>query len=201
MTPQPVLTSSEVLALALTYLVTLLGTGMNGHQYAAADYFRVLLAAAVGATTLRTARSQLKEGPAANTVLYHLYRLWENAPHVLEDLLNALLVAELPAGIRGGRGKGAIDWIDIPYYGKVDPQDPWICRGKAKASTTYFYRFATFYVIKNNKRVTVALTRMRKGESLVAVLQRLLGRVRDLGLTVTRLYLDNITFARSLATA
>jgi len=33
------------------------------------------------------------------------------------------------------------------------------------------------------------------------VLQRLLGRVRDLGLTVTRLYLDNITFARSLATA
>lgn len=190
MIPQPVLTSSEVLALALTYLVTLLGAGMKGHKYAAEDYFRILLAAAGRATTLRTARSQLERGPASNTVLYHLYQLWERAPQMLEDWLNTLLVAELPAGIRGGRVKGAIDWIDIPYYGKVDPTDPYICRGKAKQGTTYFYRFATFYVIKNNKRVTLALTRMKKGESLVQVLQRLLGRVRDLDITVTRLYLD-----------
>jgi len=54
---------------------------MKGHQYAAAALLRVLAGRGRRATTCGPASGpQLKGGPAANTVLYHLYRLWENGP-------------------------------------------------------------------------------------------------------------------------
>jgi putative transposase len=179
-----------VLTVALAYLVAVLGRGQEGHEYTEEDYFRLLLLAAVRGTTLEGARAQLKNGPAANTVLHYLRRWVVEDPPVLADLLNKLLVADLPAGILGGRLKGAMDWIDLPYYGREDPNNPYICRMKAKDGTTYCFRYATCYVIKHNKRVTLAVTAVRRGESLVAVLKRLLGRVQELGVTVTRLYLD-----------
>ncbi len=42
----------------------------------------------------------------------------------------------------------AVDWTDIPYYGKA--KHLWIVTGKAKAGTIYFHRYLTISVVKKN---------------------------------------------------
>lgn len=62
--------------------------------------------------------------------------------------------------------------------------------------TTRFLRLATVYVLGKHGRITLAITPVRPGESHSAVLNRLLHRVRMIGVRVERLWLD-----RGFATA
>jgi putative transposase len=74
----------------------------------------------------------------------------------LEEDLNKALQSRLPTGIRQGQQKIAIDFNLIPYYGEPSPEEaPYIYRSQAKNGTCSFYAYATIYVIKKNKRVTV----------------------------------------------
>ena len=57
-------------------------------------------------------------------------------------------------------------------------------RGKAKQGTTHFHVFATTYVVRRNRRVTLALHYVRQGESLVSVLEALKAKLDELGIQV-----------------
>jgi len=65
-----------------------------------------------------------------------------------------------------------------------------IRRGQAKAGTTSFHTFATAYVVRQHRRFTLALTRVRAHESMLEVANRLRNRVEALGINVAVYLLD-----------
>jgi len=101
----------------------------------------------------------------------------------------------LPTGIRQGQQKIAIDFNLIPYYGEPSPAEaPFIYRSKAKSGTCSFYAYATLYVIKKNKRVTLAIKAVRQQDTKVALITYLLGLIEPIKLKIERLYLDREFF-------
>ncbi|MHB8629295.1 MAG: transposase [Aggregatilineales bacterium] len=83
-----------------------------------------------------------------------------------------------------------IDFHEEPYYGQSERMQPYSCRGEAHDGTTYFWRIASLYVIWRGVRLTVVLTYVLPTESPLDVVQRLLKRQTDLGLSLKVLYLD-----------
>jgi len=65
----------------------------------------------------------------------------------------------------------------------------WV-RGQAKDGTTRFYPVATAYLVLNGLRVTVALRFVLPEDDTVSVLDKLLARVRAVGIQVACLLLD-----------
>ncbi len=80
--------------------------------------------------------------------------------------------------------KVAVDLVDVPYHGQPSQDPEEVRRGKAKQGTTHFHVFATAYVVRRNRRVTLALHYVRQGESLVSVLEALKTRLDELGISV-----------------
>jgi hypothetical protein len=109
---------------------------------------------------------------------------------MLEADCNEALVTQLPPSICGKRHKMAIDLTFIPYHGEAAQDANEIRRGQAKSGTTHFHCYATAYVIKKNKRVTLALSYVQADDTLIEVLERLLSRLEALHVRVKRLYLD-----------
>jgi hypothetical protein len=78
-------------------------------------------------------------------------------------------------------------FIRISYS---EAEVPYIYRSQAKAGTTSFFAYATVYVIRAHRRVTLAIHAVRRGETMVAILTRLLDAMNPLAVKVERLYLD-----------
>ena len=93
---------------------------------------------------------------------------------VLQRQLNAALAGHLPKTLRKHLQRLAIDLTLIPYHGKPFRDLNEIYRGQAKSGTSHFHAYATAYVVRKGQRYTVALTGVKKGESLKDVVQRLL---------------------------
>lgn len=84
----------------------------------------------------------------------------------------------------------------IPYYGKPsDEEIPYIYRSQAKDGTCSFYAYATLYVIKNGKRVTLAIRGVRWTDTKAAIITYLLAELSDLNIKVKKLYLDREFFS------
>ena len=66
----------------------------------------------------------------------------------------------------------AVDWTDIPYYGKA--KHLWIVKGKAKAGTIYFHRYLTISVVKSKYRFILLIHPMRRSERKADKLSKLL---------------------------
>jgi hypothetical protein len=83
----------------------------------------------------------------------------------------------------------------ILNYGEPSPSEaPYIYRSQAKSGTCSFYAYATVYVIKKNKRVTLAIKAVQQQNTLVAIITYLLALIEPLNLKVERLYLDREFF-------
>jgi putative transposase len=79
----------------------------------------------------------------------------------------------------------------LPYYGQPNEAEaPYIYRSQAKAGTTSFFAYATVYVIRAHRRVTLAIHAVQRGETMVAIITRLLDAMNPLAVKVERLYLD-----------
>jgi len=165
---------------------------VEGYKFSTEDIWNVVVAASAQGQAIESAANQLKSGPDASTVRLYLRTglVKVTTLETLEEACNAALVAHLPPRIRGRRHKVAIDLTPLPYHGAAacDPKE--IRRGKAKSGTTHFHCYATAYVIKKNKRVTLALTYVQADDTLIQVLERLLTRLRALEIGWKRLYLD-----------
>src|SRR5262249_60341918 len=68
------------------------------------------------------------------------------------------------------------------------PAEP--SRPKAKSGPSHFHAYATLYVVCHGYRFTVALTTVSRGESLEAVLKRLLRQAGAVGVHCRLLLLD-----------
>jgi len=110
--------------------------------------------------------------------------------------MNTALQARLPGGLRKRAQRLAIDLNVQPYYGTPTPaEQPSIYRSTAQSGTRSFYAYATCYVICKNKRVTIALTPVRRDDTMVGIITRLLDRSSRCGVRIKRLYLDRGFFS------
>jgi hypothetical protein len=99
------------------------------------------------------------------------------------------LRASLPR-LHSRRQRLAIDLVQLPYHGQPWADDDELYRGQAKSGTTHFHAYATVYLIQRGQRVTLGLHYVRHGESMAAVLQRLLQLARQAGVRPQMLLVD-----------
>ena len=191
------LTCPEVLELTIKTLMEHLDLIVESNQYTQKDIWRVLASASAQASTVEDTTRKLKDGPCANTVRDHIKEglLTKMELEALEDKINQLLVAHMPSGIRGFHHRIAVDLVFLPYYGKPAQDPKEVRRSKAKKGTTCFHCYATAYLIKKNKRVTLALTYVQADDTLLEVLKRLLARLEKIRVDLRRLYLDRNFYA------
>ncbi|MBD2357994.1 ISH3 family transposase [Tolypothrix sp. FACHB-123] len=153
----------------------------------------MLIRAATQRDSIENTTKVLKNVPTSNDIRYHLEKYSDLKS--LESDLNAALQSRLPDGIRQGKQKIAIDFNLIPYYGEPSPSEaPYVYRSQAKSGTCSFYAYATVYVIKKNKRVTLAIKAIQQQNTLVAIITYLLALIEPLKLKIERLYLDREFF-------
>ena len=184
-----VLTHKEVLDEAMGRLTEGIDLSRpEGAEYGEEDLLGVVLHAAAYRTTVEQACRTLNDTPHSNTVRGVLTKL----PLLqLEPALNASLADTCPKSLLQCPLEVAIDLKLIPYYGEAEPaEEDFLLTGPAKRGTMTFFGYASIYVIKNNKRFTLALAAVRRSEGLVGVLKRLLERFADLGGRIRCLYLD-----------
>lgn len=186
------LTAAQVHQLVREVLQEHFRLDMSNRNYEAQDIWDVLIAASVERVTVEMASCLLENAPCGNTVRSVVKEMLADVGQLaeLEASLNALLVKQLPKKLLRPRLPGAVDITEIPYHGQHEEDEEMIRRGRAKGGTTHFHCFATLYVVKKNKRYTLAITLMRRSDKALDVLQRLLGRSQALGLRLKRLYLD-----------
>ena len=186
------LTSGQVRTMTVETLMEHFNLVIQGYKFNTEDIWNVVVAASAQGQAIESAANQLEEAPDPSTVRLYLRTelIGVTTLEALEAACNAALVAQMPPRIRGRWHKMAIDLTFIPYHGEAAQDPNEIRRGKAKSGTTHFHCYATAYVIKKNKRVTLALTYVRANDTLTDVLKQLLTRLEALDVRLKRLYLD-----------
>lgn len=186
--PTPALTDEATLSAALECLKSHLPVPMQG-ECPSETLYAVLLWAASHHDSIEHAAQPLTGVPSGNDLRYHLNKFEEMT--TVESQVNAALQSHLPSGIVNHRHRLAIDLHLLPYYGQPsEAEAPYIYRSQAKAGTTSFLAYATVYVIRAHRRVTLAIHAVRRGETMVAIITRLLDAMDTLAVKVERLYLD-----------
>jgi putative transposase len=139
---------------------------------------------------------KLENAPSCNLLYTYLNdRVLKNlALEEIEKRCNDMIISTLPPRLDSRHQKVAIDLVLIPFYGDEETKD--IRRSQAKKSTTKFFCYASAYLIKKNKRVTLCFTFVRPSDTLSDVLKKVLSMVSNLGIQIKRLYLDR-EFART----
>ena len=164
----------------------------------------LLLAAAARITSLSDACQRLRDAPSDETARKALLATLPDYA-VLQRQLNAALAGQLPKELRKHLQRLAIDLTLIPYHGKPFRDLNEIYRSQAKSGTSHFHAYATAYVVRKGQRYTVALTGVKKGESLKDVVQRLLRQAARVGIRTRLLLLDrgfySVAVVRYLQTA
>ncbi|MFB2920688.1 hypothetical protein [Aerosakkonema funiforme] len=157
------------------------------------NIFEILIRAATQRDSIENTARVLTNAPTSNNIRYHLDK-YDNLDK-LEASLNKALQNRLPKYLKLTPQKIAIDFNLIPYYGEPSASElPFICRSKAKNGTCSFYGYATLYVIKKGKRVTLAIKAVRRQDTKVAILTYLLALIEPISLKIKRLYLDREFF-------
>jgi putative transposase len=87
----------------------------------------------------------------------------------------------------------AIDFVNIPYYGKEENSGDTI-KTKPKQGTSRFFAYASIYLILRNKRYTLAVKYIRKGDTLKETVSFLINEIKTIGFRIKELYLDREFF-------
>lgn len=188
-----VVTAEQVLDLTVETLQTHLNLSIEGSKCRTPDVLRLLVAASAERSSIESACRETETSPSGNRVREQLEA---ELPQGLEELrtleaaFNEVLVEHVPSCVFKRDRQIAIDLVLIPYHGQPDQDEREIRRGRAKHGTTHFHCYATAYIILKNKRFTLALTYVWGDERVVEVLERLLARLRELGIGIKRLFLD-----------
>jgi len=188
-----VLTDEQALETALECLVEHLPMDMQG----ACDpetLFSILLRAASTNDSIEHTCATLEDVPCGNAIRYHLEQYHDLSS--VEEAINQVFHARLPGGLTRRRHRIACDLNLLPYYGTpTATESPYIYRSRAEAGTCSFYAYASCYGICRGKRLTLAVTAVRQEDTMVAILTRLLARIRAVDLRVKRRYLDRGFFS------
>jgi putative transposase len=161
----------------------------HGPKCTAAMLWTVLFYAACRMTSLAAACASLLGAPSDSAVHDALLATLPDT-HELQRRVNRALRGDLPRCLRRRRQPLAIDIHLVPYHGQPLHDEDEVYRSKAKDGTSHFHAYATCYVIRRGLRFTLALTAVRRGESLPGVIQRLLAEAAKAGVRPRYLLLD-----------
>lgn len=159
--------------------------------------WQLLCYASARRTTIEQTAQTLDNVPSANRVREQLREaLPVTLPEMrhLEERLNQMLQSQLPSGLRDRLKRKAVevagDLTDLPYHGEPEVNAAEIRRSQAKSGTTHFHSYATLQIVHHRQRLTIAVTFVEKGETMAAVVARLLKVARQFGVRIKRAYFD-----------
>jgi hypothetical protein len=136
----------------------------------------------------------MADAPSDQAVFTALIEGMPRTLPVLEKRLNLALTTHLPRRLQRHSREVAIDFHLVPYYGTAHKSRNEIYYGQPKAGTKHFHAYASACVVEYGVRYTVALTWVRRHESMVKVLGRLLEQMRKIELKTKCLLLDRAFF-------
>jgi hypothetical protein len=154
----------------------------------------VVLRAAARRISVSAACCDLAQAPSDQAVMTALIEGLPKTLAVLENRLNDALTGQLPRRMWRRTWPIAIDWHLDPYYGQPYRNRNEIYHSQPCDGTTKFHAYATACIVQYGHRYTLALTWVRKHETMVTVLRRLLARIREIGLKIKRVLLDRAFF-------
>lgn len=188
------ISSREVHQWALDWLLQAKLVRERGWKCTATVVLNILLRAAARSISISAACRDLANAPSDQAVMTALEEGLPKTLSVLERRLNEALTGQLPRRLRRGRWQVAIDWHLTPYYGQPYASRNEIYYGQPRQGTKRFHAYATACIIDHGQRYTLALTWVRRHESMVTALRRLVTRIRELGLKIRRVFLDRAFF-------
>jgi Transposase DDE domain len=151
--------------------------------------FNVVFAAAARLISISAACLYFKDAPTGETIRKALLSTLPGYAD-LQKAVNRALTGDLPKALRKKKQRLAIDLHLVPYYGEPQKDPKEIFRSQAKDGTNNFHAYASAYVVCQGQRYTVALTPVERGETMKAVVQRLLTQARRAGVRPGLLLLD-----------
>lgn len=188
------ITSGRVCSWTLETLLQAKLVKDHGWRCTASVVLSIVLRAAARSISVSGACRDLAKGPSDQAVMTALEDGLPKTLAVLERRLNEALTGPLPRGMRRRAWEVAIDWHLSPYYGQPQKSRNELYYGKPRQGTKSFHAYASACIVQYGHRYTLALTWVRRHESMVVVLRRLLARIREIGLKIKRLLLDRAFF-------
>jgi hypothetical protein len=188
------ITSGQVYSYTLESLLQDKLVKDHGWLCTAAVVLGIVLRAAGRSISISAACRDLAKAPSDQAVMTALEEGLPKTLSVLERRLNDTLTGRLPRRMRRRAWEVAIDWHLQPYYGEPQKSRNELYYGQPKQGTTKFHAYATACIVQYGHRYTLALTWVRRHESMVVVLRRLVARIREIGLKIKRVLLDRAFF-------
>lgn len=189
------ISSREVYAWTQSHLCEAKLVKDHGWLCTAATVLAIVLRGASRSISVSAACRDLANAPSDQAVMTALEDGLPKTLPVLECRLNEALSGYLPRRMRRRKWEVAIDWHLDPYYGQPYKSRNEIYYGQPKQSTTKFHAYASACIVEYGRRYTLALTWVRRHESTITVLRRLLARIREIGLNIRCLLLDRAFFS------
>jgi hypothetical protein len=188
------ISSREVHGWALNWLLAAKLLQDHGWLCTATVVWSIVLRAAARTISPHAACRDLSDGPSGQAVFDALSAGLPKTLPVLERRLNESLTGHLSRGMRRRSWEVAIDWHLVPYYGQPHKSRNEIYYGQPRQGTQKFHAYATACIVVYGRRYTLALSWVRRHETTVRALARLLDRIDDLGLKIRCLLLDRAFF-------
>lgn len=186
--------SGEVHAWALGWLMQAKLVKDHGWKCTATMALNVVLRAAAKSISISAACRDLADAPSDQAMITALEDGLPKTLSVLERRLNEALTGPLPRRWTRRRWQVAIDWHLTPYYGQPFRSKNELYYGQPRQGTKRFHAYAAACLIDHGERYTVALSWVRRHESTVVVLRRLVARMRQLGLKIRHVLVDRAFF-------
>jgi hypothetical protein len=188
------ITSGEVYADVRECLLQAKLVKDHGWLCTAAVVLGIVLRAAGRSISLNAACRDMAHAPSDQALLTALEEGLPKTLSVLERRLNDCLTGPLPSRMRRRAWPVAIDWHLQPYYGQPYKSRNELYYGKPKQGTKKFHAYASACIVEYGRRYTLALSWVRRNESTVKVLRRLLAQIRKIGLKIRYVLLDRAFF-------
>jgi hypothetical protein len=154
----------------------------------------IVLRAAARSISIPAACRDLSNAPSDQAVRNALEDGLPKTLRVLERRLNEALTCDLPKRMLRRSWDVAIDFHLSPYYGEPLQSRNELYYGQPRQGTKRFHAYATACIVSYGHRYTLALTWVRRHESTVTALRRLVARIREIGLKIRCLLLDRAFF-------
>lgn len=170
----------------------------HGWKCTAAIVLGITLRAAARCISVSAACRDLAKAPSDQAVMTALEEGLPKTLSVLERRLNDALIDPLPKRMRRRAWNIAIDWHLQPYYGQSLQSRNELYYGQPKHGTTKFHAYASACIVEYGRRYTLVFTWVRRHESMVRVLRRMVARIREIGLKIRRVLLDRAFFTAAV---
>lgn len=157
-------------------------------------FYEVLTSLTIQRQSIHSIQSLGLKIPSESSLHHHLKKI------DLKTLkrANPLMFAEQikPLIKSGKKYEFAVDLTDDPYYG--DKNGDYVIGRKRKASTNYFFSYATCYLIDGKRKFTIAVLPISSTTSLVDILTTFIKIIDELGVKVKVLCIDREFYRHSV---